>query len=107
MPKILVMYPYPADIEKFEREYTRDHTPLVTSEAFPGITKFVATRAIATPDGSQPKFYRTAELHFDSMEDLQNAVSGEEAQKAVAHAVSISSGGSPLFIIAEEEVKNF
>jgi hypothetical protein len=29
------------------------------------------------------------------------------AQKVVAHAISISSGGKPLFLVAEEEAKTF
>jgi hypothetical protein len=31
----------------------------------------------------------------------------EPAKRAVAHAVSISSGGPPLFLIAEEETTTF
>jgi uncharacterized protein (TIGR02118 family) len=105
--KLVVLYPYPSDVERFERDYVEDHMPMVTAETMPGITKFVGTKIVGTPDGSQPQFYRLAELHFASMEDLQKAASGEGAQKAVAHAVSISSGGQPVFLVAEEEVTDF
>jgi uncharacterized protein (TIGR02118 family) len=105
--KIMVLYPYPSDVDKFERDYTEDHAPMVNNDTFPGITKFVASRTLGTPDGSQPSFYRIAELHFASIDDLQKAASGENAQKAVAHAVSISSGGQPIFLVTEEEVTNF
>jgi len=41
------------------------------------------------------------------MEALQAAAASAPAQKAVAHAVSISSGGKPIFLVAEEDVKTF
>jgi uncharacterized protein (TIGR02118 family) len=105
--KLVVLYPYPQDVDKFERDYTEDHMPLVNAETMKGITKFIGTKVVGTPDGSQPSFYRIAELHFASMESLQEAAASEGAQKAVAHAVSISSGGQPVFLVAEEEVTNF
>ncbi len=107
MPKIVVMYPYPSDVEKFDRDYSEDHAPLVTGDTFPKITKFVATKVAGTPDGSQPKYRLIAELHFASMDDLQSAVSADSAQKAVAHAFEISSGGPPVILVADEDVKNF
>jgi hypothetical protein len=41
------------------------------------------------------------------MEALQAAAASSTAQAAVAHAVSISSGGKPVFLVAEEETKEF
>jgi hypothetical protein len=41
------------------------------------------------------------------MEALQVAAASSGAQRTVAHAVSISSGGKPVVLIAEEETKNF
>jgi hypothetical protein len=74
---------------------------------FKGIKKFVASKIVGTPDGSAPAFHRIAELHFPSLEALKPAAGSASAQKVVAHAVSISSGGRPTILIAEEETKNF
>jgi hypothetical protein len=41
------------------------------------------------------------------MEALQAAATSASAQKAVAHAISISSGGKPVFLVAEEETRTF
>jgi hypothetical protein len=41
------------------------------------------------------------------MSVLEAAASSKGAEAAVAHAVSISTGGSPVFLIAEEEVTTF
>lgn len=105
--KIVVLYPAPKDGEAFERAYTQDHAPMVTPSNFPGLTKFVASRIVATPDGSPPPFSRVAELHFPSLSALQAAAGSASAQKAVAHAISISSGGTPVFLVAEEETTSF
>lgn len=105
--KLVVLYPYPANVEVFERAYTEEHMALVSAETMPGIAKFVGTRFIGTADGSPPPFYRMAELHFPSLEALQTAAVSEGAQKAVAHAIEISTGGLPHFLVAEEELIEF
>jgi uncharacterized protein (TIGR02118 family) len=105
--KIVVLYPAPRDVAEFERAYTQDHAPLVTPQTFAGLTKFVATKIVGTPDGSRPPFHRIAELHFPSVPALQAAAGARAAQKAVAHAVAISSGGAPVFLVAEEETTTF
>jgi uncharacterized protein (TIGR02118 family) len=105
--KIVVLYPYPQDVNVFERAYTEEHVPMVNENNLKGITKFVATKVLGTPDGSPPPYYRMAELHFPSLKTLQECASSSGAQEAVAHAVSISSGGKPLILVAEEEIKIF
>lgn len=105
--KIVVLYPAPEDVDTFESAYTQDHAPMVTPFNFAGMTKFVASKIVATPDGSSPPFHRVAELHFPSLAALKTAASSASAQQAVAHAVSISSGGKPIFLIAEEETTSF
>ena len=105
--KLVVLYPYPQDVDAFERAYSEEHVPLVNESTMKGITKFVATKVVGTADGSAPPFYRMAELHFPSLQTLQECAASEGARRAVAHAVSISSGGAPLFLVAEEETTNF
>jgi uncharacterized protein (TIGR02118 family) len=105
--KLMVLYPAPREVSEFEQAYTRDHAPMVTPQNFSGITRFVASRIVGTPDGSPAAFHRIAELHFPSMEALQAAAASSTAQAAVAHAVSISSGGKPVFLVAEEETQEF
>jgi len=104
--KLVVIYPSPTDVEAFEKAYVEDHVPMA-KEKIKGLTKFVATRVVGTPDGQAPPFYRIAELHFPSMDALKESASSAGAQEAVAHAISISSGGRPIFLIAEEETMTF
>jgi uncharacterized protein (TIGR02118 family) len=105
--KLIVVYPAPRDVKEFERAYTQDHAPMVTAQNFKGIKKFIASKVVGTADGSPAPFHRIAELHFASMEALQAAAASPSAQKAVAHAISISSGGKPIFLVAEEVTKAF
>jgi uncharacterized protein (TIGR02118 family) len=100
--KLMVLYPTPRDPAAFERAYREEHTPMVTASAFPGLTRFVATRITGTADGGPAPFARVAELHFPSLAALQAAAGTDGAKRAVAHALSISTGGPPQFLIAEE-----
>ena len=104
--KLIVMYPRPLDIDAFEKLYQEEHVPMAV-EKLSGKTKFVATKVVATPDGTPPPFYRIAEVHFPSLETLQACAQSEGGKETVAHAVEISSGGTPVFLIAEEQVFAF
>ena len=42
MPKLIVLYPRPADPAIFERRYRVEHAPMVL-EKIPGLKKFVAS----------------------------------------------------------------
>jgi uncharacterized protein (TIGR02118 family) len=99
--KLVVLYPRPKDVEAFERVYNRDHVPMA-GERLAGKTKIVATKLLGSPQGA-PAFHRIAEIHFPSMDALQACAAPEGGKQTIAHAVSISSGGAPTFLVAEEE----
>src|SRR5271157_1051075 len=103
--KFIVIYPRPKDIAAFEKVYQDEHVPMAV-EKLAGKTKFVATKVLDSPQGTPP-FYRIAEVHFPSMEALLACAASEGGKETVAHAVSISTGGSPIFLIAEEETFTF
>ncbi len=75
-------------------------------EKLAGKTKFVATKVLASPQGTPP-FYRVAEIHFPSREALEACSASEGGKETIAHAVRISTGGAPIFLIAEEETFTF
>ena len=104
--KMVVIYPRPTDLEAFEKAYVGEHVPLAV-EKIKGVTKFVATKVVGTPDGSTPPFYRIAELYFPSMEALQESAASPGTQEAVAHAFAISTGGPPIILVAEQETTTF
>jgi len=75
-------------------------------EKLAGKTKAVMTKVLASPQGTPP-FYRIAEIHFPSLEALQACASSPGGKETLAHATSISSGGSPIVLVAEEETFTF
>jgi len=103
--RLIVMHPRPTDVQTFETVYNRDHVPMAV-EKLAGKTKLVATRVLGSPNG-KPPFHRIAEIHFPSMEALEACAASEGGKQTLANAVSISSGGAPVFLVAEEETFEF
>ena len=101
MPKLMVLYPPPTDVETFERRYRDEHIPMAQKNLV-GVTKFVASRVLGSPTGKAP-YQRVAELYFDSMETLQAAMASPGGQATVAHALEISTGGPMVVLIAEDD----
>ena len=100
--KIVVLYPPPADLAAFEGAYSEQHLPMAR-EGLVGATRLVLAKSVGAPDGS-PRFHRIAEVYYDSMEALQQSLGTQSTQEVAKHAVSISNGGPPVFLICEEEV---
>jgi uncharacterized protein (TIGR02118 family) len=98
--KLIVIYPRPTDIEAFDKVYSEEHVPMAVAK-LSGKTRIVATKVIGSPQGVPP-FYVIAEVHFPTMEALQSCAASDGGKETLAHAVSISSGGSPIFLVAEE-----
>jgi uncharacterized protein (TIGR02118 family) len=103
--KLVVIYPRPKDVEAFEKVYQNQHVPMAV-EKLAGKTKIVATKVLSSPQGAAP-FYRIAEVHFPSMRALEACAASDGGEQTLAHAVSISSGGTPIFLVAEEQTFAF
>jgi uncharacterized protein (TIGR02118 family) len=103
--KLTVIYPRPKDVAAFENIYQTEHVPLAVAK-LAGKTKMVATKVLASPQGSAP-FYRIAEVYFPSMQALEECAASDGGKETLAHAAKISSGGPPIFLVAEEETFTF
>ncbi len=99
--KVVVIYPQPKDVEAFEKAYTEEHLPMAAKK-LAGVTGFVATKVVGSPLGTPP-YHRIAEIYFPSMDALQACLTSPGGQETAAHAISISTGGAPVFLIAEEQ----
>ena len=99
--KLIVIYPRPTDLETFEHGYRNQHVPMAV-EKLAGKIKIVASKVTGSPQG-EPPFYRIAEIHFPTVEALQACAASDGGQQTIANAVAISSGGAPIFLVAEEE----
>ena len=103
--KLVVIYPRPTDIEAFEKIYLTEHVPMAV-EKLVGKIKIVATKITASPQGTPP-FSRIVEVHFPSKSALEACAATPGAQETLVHAAKISTGGTPLILIAEEETSTF
>ena len=103
--KLIVIYPRPKDLETFEKVYQGEHVPLAI-EKLKGKTKIISTRTLDSPQG-EPPFHTIAEVHFPSMEALHACATSNGGRETLAHAIAISSGGHPIFLVAEESVYDF
>ena len=99
--KLVVIYPSPTDVGAFEKGYTNEHVPLAVAK-LGGKTKIVATKIVGSPQGLPP-FYRVVEVHFPSKQALEACAASDGGKEALSHAVKISTGGRPIFLVAEEE----
>ena len=99
--KIVVIYPRPHDEAAFEQAYKEVHLPMLESK-LKGLSRVVATKVLRSPQG-EARTYRIAELHFGSMDILEKCLESEGAKSVIEHATSISSGGTPILLISEEE----
>jgi hypothetical protein len=71
-------------------------------ENLSGKTKIVATEVLSSPFGT-PAFHRVAEVYFPSLKALEECAALEGGKLTIAHALSISSGGTPTVFVAEGE----
>jgi len=104
--KLIVMYPTPTDVAVFEHRYEYEHVPMAVDK-LAGKIRFDANLVISAPGKDQAPYHRIAEVYFPSMRDLEDCLSSPGGQETAAHAVEISSGGDPLFLIAEVETFEF
>jgi uncharacterized protein (TIGR02118 family) len=100
--KLLVLYPTPTDPEQFDRRYVRDHLPMGKANLI-GATGLASYRILGSPAGKSP-FARLTEVSFPTMKALQECAALPGAQKTLANAVEISTGGAPHFMIVEQDV---
>ncbi len=99
MVKLVALYKKPAELEEFDKHYDTVHIPLVRK--YPGLRKIEVTTVTGAPIG-EAKFYKMAEMYFDSRDALDAALTSQEG-KAVAR--DIMSFAAPLLTVFIGEVQ--
>jgi uncharacterized protein (TIGR02118 family) len=62
------------------------------------LSRYEAARIVATPDGTEPPYYRIFEMYFDDMERLQSSLSTPEGQAAPNDIPNFATGRAKIFI---------
>lgn len=78
MAKMIVMYETPKDKEGFESYYFNSHIPL--AEKLPNV-KSSSINRVVNVQNSDLNLYLIAEIEFENVEDLQEALRSEEGKK--------------------------
>jgi uncharacterized protein (TIGR02118 family) len=103
MLQLLVLYPQPTDVEKFEKDYKEHISLLHEKMGIPDNVKpYKIINFLSTPTGPAA-FYQQFSMPFNSMEDLQAAMSSPAMQAIGADAQRISTGGLPVIMIGNEK----
>jgi uncharacterized protein (TIGR02118 family) len=100
MLKLTVLYDHPEDPGTFEEYYANEHLPLAAK--IPNVLRFESGR-VGTVDGSEPPYHRIAELWFESVERLGEALSSPEGEAATEDIRNFATGGATVFISEVEE----
>jgi uncharacterized protein (TIGR02118 family) len=96
MKKVMVLYGHPKDEEAFENYYKNTHLPIASK--MNGVAKWEFTKTVGTPDGTEPAYYRIAEIYFKDMEQLQKTMSSPEGQATAADLANFATGGVKVII---------
>jgi uncharacterized protein (TIGR02118 family) len=99
--KVVVIYPRPQDEAAFEQAYLEEHIPMV-EQKLKGMTRLVLTKVVSSPHG-RVAAYRIAEVHFSTMDDLNQCLESEGGKEVVEHATKLSTGGPPILLVCEED----
>ena len=103
MLKVIVLYPQPTDVEKFEADYSNHLALLHEKTGIPtNVKPYTVTKFLPSPQGIPP-YYKMFTMPFDSPEALQATMSSAGMQEVAADANRISSGGAITILIASEE----
>ena len=100
--KLIVLYPQPTDIDKFNRDY-EDHLKLAHEKLqLPeNVRPYSITRFVETPLG-KPLYYQMFTFNFPSIEAMQQGLSSPAMLALAEDANRISSGGAPIFMVGVE-----
>ena len=96
MVRVTVLYGHPQNPDPFKEHCANTHTPLV--QKIPNLQRFDRSKVIATPDGSELRYYRVADMWFESMEQMQSSLGSPEGQEATQDIQKIATGGVTILI---------
>ena len=102
MAQLLALYHQPADLAAFDRYYFETHVPI--AKKIPGLRSYIVNNGPLDVIAGSPAPYLIAELSFDSMADLQSAVSSAEGQAAAADLSNFAQAGVTLLAFETKSV---
>ena len=101
MTNLIVLYPQPTDVKKFESDYAEHIILLHEKIGIPkNVKPYSVTKFLSAAEGESP-FFQMFTMPFESVEALNEAMSSPGMQEVAADANRISSGGNPIVLIGK------
>ena len=97
---LLIIYPTPKDAKAFERAYHGEHLPYA-GPRLEGATG-VKTQRVVGPAFAPPPYHLMSDVSFPTLDALKACATAAGGKEALAHAASISSGGTPMFMVVTD-----
>ncbi|WP_144510163.1 EthD family reductase [Bacillus sp. FJAT-22090] len=99
MAKLIALYKHPENKEAFDEHYFNVHAPLTAK--IPGLREMKVTKVTGSPMGGKGKYYFTCEMHYDSLDALQQGLRSPEG-KASGKDLMGFAGDLVTLMIGEE-----
>jgi uncharacterized protein (TIGR02118 family) len=99
MPRLIALYNVPDDPAAFDAHYREVHAPIVAR--YPSIRNIVLTKPIGVA-GREAPYHLVAEMSFDSVADLEAALTSEAAAASAKDLRNFATAGVTLFIAPDE-----
>jgi uncharacterized protein (TIGR02118 family) len=96
MAQLLALYHQPSDPAAFDRYYFQTHVPI--AKKVPGLKSYIVNHGPVNAIAGNPAPYLIAELSFDTMADLQAALSSAEGQAAAGDLSNFAHAGVTLLV---------
>ncbi|MFC3193590.1 EthD family reductase [Marinicella sediminis] len=100
----MVLYPPPADVDQFERDYQAHLELLHKKLGIPSDERpYTVTKMLDGPTGPAT-FYQLFSMDFADSDQLHEVLSSSAMQQVAADANRISTGGAPVVLVGQPEV---
>ncbi len=101
MAHVLVLYNTSSDPAAFDRYYRETHIPI--AKKIPGLRSYsISSGAVRSLAGAAP--HLVAILGFDSVADIDAALTSREGQETAGDLANFATGGATILIYDTEEV---
>jgi uncharacterized protein (TIGR02118 family) len=100
--KLIALYNAPKDAQAFDKYYVERHIPL--AKTVPGLKRYeVSAGKVTDPSGASP-YHLVATLTFDSLPDVQAALSSAAGIATAGDLANFATGGVSLLIFESKDV---
>ena len=100
--KLMVLYPFPTDVQQFENDYRAHLSFFHQKMNIPNdVHPYTVTKILSEPESPAP-YYQIFTMPFPSTEALQQAMNSPVMQEIAGDAVRISTGGAPVILVGSD-----